>query len=96
MSLKTALYALALAASSSFITYKIVTANNIYDRDTKVPKRKENVAELIGDTPMVRINSLSDATGCEIYAKLELANPGGSAKDRVALAVIKHLSLIHI
>ncbi len=67
-----------------------MTANNIYDRDTKVPKRKENVAELIGDTPMVRINSLSDATGCEIYAKLELANPGGSAKDRVALAVIKH------
>jgi cysteine synthase A len=90
MSLKTALYALALAASSSFLTYKIVTANNIFDRDTKVPKRKENVAELIGDTPMVRINSLSDATGCEIYAKLELANPGGSAKDRVALAVIRH------
>ncbi|GME91285.1 unnamed protein product [Ambrosiozyma monospora] len=38
---------------------------------------------------MVKISSLSNLTGCEIYAKLELANPGGSAKDRVALAVIQ-------
>lgn len=44
--------------------------------------------QLIGNTPLVKINSLSNATGCSILAKLELANPGGSAKDRVALAII--------
>ncbi|SCU92630.1 LAFA_0F11848g1_1 [Lachancea sp. 'fantastica'] len=48
-----------------------------------------NVAELIGNTPMVKIESLSKATGCEVYAKLELSNPGGSAKDRVALGIVR-------
>lgn len=47
------------------------------------------IADLIGGTPLMKINSLSDATGCEIYGKLEMQNPGGSAKDRVALAVIE-------
>lgn len=47
-----------------------------------------DVTELIGSTPLVRIGSLSRLTGCTIYGKLELANPGGSAKDRVALAVV--------
>lgn len=90
MSLKNTVYALALVVSSSFLTYTIIKSSNKCNNKREVPKRKENVAELIGNTPMVRINSLSDATGCDIYAKLELANPGGSAKDRVALAVIQH------
>ncbi|KAI9208631.1 tryptophan synthase beta subunit-like PLP-dependent enzyme, partial [Polychytrium aggregatum] len=47
------------------------------------------VAELIGNTPLVRINSLSDATGCEILGKCEFLNPGGSSKDRVALSIIE-------
>jgi cysteine synthase A len=55
-----------------------------------LPSKKKNIADPIGNTPLVRINSLSEETGCEIYAKLELANPGGSAKDRVALSVIRH------
>lgn len=55
------------------------------------PKPKKNgLKDLIGNTPIVRINSLSNATGCEIYAKLELSNVGGSSKDRVALALIQH------
>ena len=44
---------------------------------------------LIGNTPLVRINSLSAQTGCEILAKCEFLNPGGSSKDRVALAIIR-------
>lgn len=52
------------------------------------PKTK-GVASLIGNTPLVEIESLSRLTGCKIYAKLELMNPGGLAKDRVALAVIR-------
>jgi cysteine synthase A len=45
----------------------------------------QNVLGLIGNTPLVRIASLSDALGCEIYGKAEWLNPGGSVKDRVAL-----------
>eukprot|EP00055_Hartaetosiga_balthica_P002105 m.2781 g.2781 ORF g.2781 m.2781 type:complete len:447 (+) comp1935_c0_seq1:62-1402(+) len=46
------------------------------------------VEELIGRTPMVKLESLSEATGCTIYAKCEMLNPGGSSKDRVALNII--------
>lgn len=53
------------------------------------PIRTNGVEDLIGHTPMIEIKSLSEATGCRILAKLEMANPGGSAKDRVALAIIQ-------
>ncbi|KAI5481784.1 cysteine synthase [Pseudohyphozyma bogoriensis] len=43
----------------------------------------------IGNTPLIRINSLSDATGCEILGKAEFMNPGGSVKDRAALGLIE-------
>ncbi|KAG7694408.1 hypothetical protein KL930_003727 [Ogataea haglerorum] len=52
-------------------------------------EKAECLADLIGDTPLLKIRSLSEATGCEVYAKMELCNPGGSSKDRVALAIIK-------
>ncbi|KAF9050059.1 tryptophan synthase beta subunit-like PLP-dependent enzyme [Panaeolus papilionaceus] len=48
----------------------------------------DGVAGLIGNTPLVRINSLSDALGVEILGKAEFLNPGGSVKDRVALQMI--------
>ncbi|KDD75639.1 pyridoxal-phosphate dependent enzyme [Helicosporidium sp. ATCC 50920] len=44
---------------------------------------------LIGNTPLVRIRSLSEATGCEILAKAEFLNPGGSIKDRVAKSILQ-------
>lgn len=44
---------------------------------------------LIGNTPLIRIPTLSEATGCEILAKAEFLNPGGSVKDRVALKIIQ-------
>ncbi|RHY20743.1 hypothetical protein DYB25_001542 [Aphanomyces astaci] len=43
----------------------------------------------IGNTPLIRIGSLSDATGCNILAKAEFLNPGGSVKDRAALYVVE-------
>jgi cysteine synthase A len=46
-------------------------------------------AELIGQTDLLRLNSLSDLTGCDIWVKLESQNPGGSIKDRAALQMIK-------
>lgn len=42
----------------------------------------------IGQTPLIRLQRLSEATGCEILGKAEFMNPGGSVKDRAALAII--------
>ena len=44
---------------------------------------------LIGNTPLVRLNHLSDETGCEILGKCEFMNPGGSIKDRAAMAIVE-------
>lgn len=43
----------------------------------------------IGNTPLIRINSFSDETGCEILGKAEFLNPGGSVKDRAALFIVE-------
>ncbi|WP_145752414.1 cysteine synthase A [Nitrospirillum amazonense] len=43
----------------------------------------------IGQTPLVRLEAASKATGCDILAKAEFLNPGGSVKDRAALAIIQ-------
>lgn len=47
------------------------------------------VAAVIGGTPLVRLRALSEKTGAEVWAKLERFNPGGSVKDRTALALIE-------
>ena len=44
--------------------------------------------ESIGNTPLIRLNKLSKATGCEIFGKAEFLNPGGSVKDRAALGMV--------
>jgi cysteine synthase A len=43
----------------------------------------------VGNTPLIRLNSFSEETRCEILAKAEFLNPGGSVKDRAALYIIK-------
>jgi len=52
-------------------------------------RRVNHVFELIGKTPMVRINKLNSNPNVEIYAKLEWFNPMGSLKDRIALPMIE-------
>ncbi|KAG0144778.1 hypothetical protein CROQUDRAFT_672193 [Cronartium quercuum f. sp. fusiforme G11] len=52
-------------------------------------KVEGDLTKLIGQTPILRINSLSQITGCEIWGKCEFLNPGGSVKDRVALKIIR-------
>lgn len=49
----------------------------------------ENVLELIGSTPMVKLKRIITAGMAEIYAKLESFNPGGSVKDRICLSMIE-------
>ncbi len=46
-------------------------------------------ADAIGNTPLIRLNKASEATGCEILGKAEFLSPGGSVKDRAALYIIK-------
>ena len=48
-----------------------------------------NFVEAIGNTPLIRLNGPSKETGCNILGKAEFLNPGGSVKDRAALAIIK-------
>ncbi len=48
-----------------------------------------NISSVVGQTPLIKIESLSKLTGCEIYGKAEFLNPGGSVKDRAALGIIE-------
>jgi cysteine synthase A len=50
---------------------------------------KDGFISTIGNTPLIRLNSFSEQTGCEILGKAEFLNPGGSVKDRAALYIIK-------
>jgi len=53
------------------------------------PPIAANVLELIGHTPMVRLNRLPQAGGATVIAKVESLNPGGSVKDRIAVAMVE-------
>lgn len=48
-----------------------------------------SVIDLIGGTPLIRLNRLSEETGCEILGKAEFMNPGQSIKDRAALSIVQ-------
>jgi cystathionine beta-synthase len=56
-----------------------------------VPRKKTyaNILEVIGDTPMVRINRITQDIPAEVYAKIETFNPGNSIKDRMAVKMIE-------
>ncbi len=59
-------------------------------RGVPVCLTQSGVLDSIGNTPLIRLNRASEATGCEIYGKAEFMNPGGSIKDRIAKAIIEH------
>ena len=49
----------------------------------------DNVVELIGNTPLVRLNRITDGIAATVLAKIEYMNPGGSVKDRIALRMVE-------
>src|SRR5919201_5438755 len=53
------------------------------------PRIAANALELMGGTPLVQLNRLPKAAGARVVAKLESVNPGGSVKDRIALAMVE-------
>ena len=50
---------------------------------------QQDVIAAIGSTPLIRLRKASEVTGCTILGKAEFMNPGGSVKDRAALAIVK-------
>ena len=48
----------------------------------------ENITQAFGNTPLVRLNRVTDGAGAEVFAKLEFYNPAGSVKDRIGIAII--------
>jgi len=51
--------------------------------------KHRDVISAIGNTPLIRLNRASEATGCEIWGKAEFLNPGQSVKDRAALFIVR-------
>jgi cysteine synthase len=58
-------------------------------RWSKMVRVANSIAELVGETPIVKLNRLVDENSADVYLKLEYMNPGSSVKDRIALAMIE-------
>ena len=56
----------------------------------------ENISELIGSTPLLRVSNFNKDGKADILAKLEYFNPAGSAKDRVAMSMIETAENMHV
>lgn len=52
-------------------------------------KPVDNITQIIGGTPVVKLRNVVDENAADVYVKLEYQNPGGSVKDRIALAMIE-------
>ncbi len=52
-------------------------------------KYLDSIQELIGNTPIIKLNNLNVKEGVNIFAKLECNNPGGSVKDRIGVYMIE-------
>jgi cystathionine beta-synthase len=62
----------------------------VLDESTKTESHVyEDLAGTIGNTPLVRLNQVTQDLECEVYAKLEMFNPGGSVKDRIAFPMLE-------
>ena len=56
--------------------------------DTPIAAKVDSILQLIGGTPLVRIRNLPGDGAADLFGKCEQQNPGGSVKDRIALAMI--------
>ncbi len=63
---------------------------SVQNNDMLTAPMYSDLTQMIGNTPMIRFRSIEPRPGVEIYGKAEWVNPGGSVKDRPALAMIEH------
>mmetsp|Transcript_22225 Transcript_22225/g.21365 ORF Transcript_22225/g.21365 Transcript_22225/m.21365 type:complete len:209 (-) Transcript_22225:136-762(-) len=75
-------------SSGSPITFSNVDQKISNTALSERPKIAENVLELIGNTPLVKLHKVVEGSHAEIVAKLESSNPANSVKDRIALSMI--------
>ena len=60
------------------------------EKQLKTPQLlTENIIDLIGNTPILKLNKIAEGLPGTIYAKLEFLNPGGSIKDRIGISMIE-------
>ena len=52
-------------------------------------KTADDLLQLVGDTPLVRLYRVAPANGSQLYGKLEARNPTGSVKDRIGVSMIR-------
>lgn len=82
----TLLIAVSLGVAQAFVAPKTASQSPVLLNAR--PKIAENVLELIGNTPLVKLSKLNDGCEAEIVCKLESFNPANSVKDRIALSMI--------
>jgi len=80
-----ALILASLGISQAFVTPQVSSHSSPTQLQAKIA---ENVLELIGNTPLVKLNKLAEGCEAEIVCKLESFNPANSVKDRIALSMI--------
>ena len=57
--------------------------------ERSLPQVTDDITQLVGETPILRLKRIVPAGSAEVYAKLEYLNPGGSVKDRAAIGIIR-------
>ncbi|RKF56548.1 Cysteine synthase 1 [Golovinomyces cichoracearum] len=74
----------------SIISAKQLDAQSLHlTTDSKAQRIVHGLVGAIGNTPLIRLQHISDVTGCEVLGKAEFMNPGGSVKDRAAYYLVK-------